>query len=121
MKYQFYAMVGQDSFSRRIVDSAIAFQRPNAFYQRCECRLDRIFAIARLTHYIVDLIAFASSDSSGAFLVNPNARLHGKSTGRCADSRNAKFSYVAYSCRGDDSRGRMWRRAGCLRAFEARL
>ena len=89
MEDQLHTTVPQNYFRQRAIDSAIAFQRPDGFYEQCECRMDRIFAIARLTHCIVDLKAFASLDSSRAFLVNPNARLYCKSTGRCADPRNA--------------------------------
>src|SRR5436305_10068900 len=52
---------------------------------------------------------------------DPNARSPRKSTGRHADARNAYVSYIAHSCGGADSRDRVWRRAGRLRTFEARL
>jgi len=64
MKHQFYATVGQDSFPRRITDRSITFQRPNAFYKRCEGRMNRIFAIAGVAHCAIDLIAFARLNSS---------------------------------------------------------
>jgi len=69
MEDQLHTAVRQNSFRQRAIDSAIALQRPDGFYERCERRMDRIFAIARLNHCVVDLIAFAPSDSSGASLV----------------------------------------------------
>src|SRR5438874_4280094 len=62
MKDQLDTAVGQNSFRERIVKRAIAFHRPNTHYERRERRADRIFTIARPTHCIVDLIAFARLD-----------------------------------------------------------